>query len=64
MAQIDARHAKKTLLTALLNAKHFPESIDLQIAMTRMQMDKSDIEDVMEAFAKEAEKHNLKIENI
>ena len=50
MAQIDTRHAERTKLFALLEAKYMPENIDLQIARTKAAMEKEDINDVIKEF--------------
>jgi hypothetical protein len=50
MAQIDTRHAEKTKLFELLEVKHNPESIDLQIARTKASMEKEDVDAVYQEF--------------
>lgn len=47
MGQIDVRQADKSTLFALLVAKNSPENIDLQIAQTKIRMNKEDVEDIV-----------------
>ncbi|MCL1882076.1 MAG: hypothetical protein FWF76_07870 [Oscillospiraceae bacterium] len=60
MAQVDTRHGEKDTLMALLIAKHFPEDINLQIAIAEARMEKEDIEEVnkvLERYKKTREKN-------